>query len=96
MKLHRCRAPLPHGLPRNIDYNANYKERWRCRLGAHYPTRLHSRDAAYPNFGSDSEDDGSVLCGALVSGPYAPANISVDGPVPGARPRWYPYLGPVR
>lgn len=81
---------------RGMANTTNRKIWWLSRLGMHFPTRLHSRDAAYPNFGSDAEDDGSVLCGALVSGPYAPANISVDGPVPGVRPRWYPQLGTLR
>lgn len=52
-----------------------------CSFGNHYPDRLHSRDAAYPNFGDNSEKDGNVLCGAMVSGPYAPEGE--DGPVPG-------------
>lgn len=42
-----------------------------CRLGNHYPTKVHSRDAAYPNFEKNKLKDGSVLCGALVSGPDA-------------------------
>jgi hypothetical protein len=42
----------------------------RCSLGQHYPTRLHSRDAAYPNFRDDTKPDGQTLCGAYVSGPF--------------------------
>lgn len=42
-----------------------------CRFGSYYPTRIHSRDASYPYFSNITELDGSTLCGALVSGPYA-------------------------
>ena len=40
-----------------------------CRLGKHYPTQLHSRDAAFPNWGTNL-DDGNILCGATATGPY--------------------------
>eukprot|EP00892_Ulva_mutabilis_P000083 jgi/Ulvmu1/10075/UM006_0022.1 len=49
-------------------------------IGNHYPTMLHSRDAAFPNFYSTSEPDPFPLCGALVSGPYAQTSEE-DGPV---------------
>jgi hypothetical protein len=43
-----------------------------CRIGKHYPTALHTRDAAYPNFrGAPGLLDANTLCGAQVSGPYA-------------------------
>lgn len=51
-----------------------------CRVGKHYPTRLHSRDASFPEFRTD-EPDPNLLCGALVSGPYAPGKGGDDGPV---------------
>lgn len=41
-----------------------------CRLGAHFPTKLHSRDAAFPNWGSPAADDGNTMCGAMATGPY--------------------------
>lgn len=42
-----------------------------CRLGKHYPTQIHSRDASsYPfDNGLNSEPDQNTICGALVSGP---------------------------
>ena len=50
-----------------------------CSMGANFPTRLHSRDVAYPNFASDTEFDTATLCGAIVSGPYAaPQNGPVE------------------
>jgi hypothetical protein len=53
-----------------------------CRVGSRYPTRIHSRDAGYPNFVTESKPDGSTLCGGIVSGPY-PVGLapSQDGPV---------------
>lgn len=48
-------------------------------MGSHYPTRLHSRDAAYPNFDEEYLPDGNLLCGALVAGPYAHGSSGVDG-----------------
>ena len=51
-----------------------------CRVGSHYPKHLHSRDASYPEFRTE-EPDPSLLCGALVSGPYAPGKFGDDGPV---------------
>ena len=50
-----------------------------CRLGAHYPTRLHSRDAAYPYFDDPVTPDGNLLCGAMVGGPYAHGSSGVSG-----------------
>lgn len=68
------------------------------RVGKHYPTHLHSRDASYPEFRTD-EPDPSLLCGALVSGPYAPGKTGEDGPVvKGAAPSlilgsWWSFSG---
>ena len=50
-------------------------------MGSHYPTRIHSRDAGYPNFVTVAKPDGSTLCGGLVSGPYS-RDSEDDGPVP--------------
>jgi hypothetical protein len=51
---------------------------WPCRLGKHYPTRVHSRDSAYPNWANINALDGNTLCGALVSGPFTSAPGSTD------------------
>lgn len=54
-------------------------------MGNYYPKHLHSRDAAYPGFMTENPDP-NMLCGAVVSGPYAPTALNgpdaVDGPVP--------------
>jgi hypothetical protein len=42
-----------------------------CRIGKHWPTEMHTRDAGYPNFRTDNLTDANTLCGAQVSGPYA-------------------------
>eukprot|EP00892_Ulva_mutabilis_P000072 jgi/Ulvmu1/10065/UM006_0012.1 len=47
-------------------------------MGTHFPTKLHSRDVAYPNFRSSDIEDTATLCGAIVSGPYA---ATANGPV---------------
>ena len=41
-------------------------------MGPNYPTRLHSRDSAYPNFDLTvlGEPDGNLMCGAMAPGPY--------------------------
>jgi len=52
----------------------------RFRIGKHWPTMLHSRDAAFPFFYSETDPDPYPLCGALVSGPYAQTSDD-DGPV---------------
>jgi Glycosyl hydrolase family 9 len=49
-----------------------------CRLGKSFPTHVHDRDAASPNWGTASAD-GSTICGAVVSGAWAlPANTPTD------------------
>jgi hypothetical protein len=50
---------------------------WPCRLGKHYPTHVHSRDSAYPNF-STTQPDANTLCGALVSGAFTKPPGSTD------------------
>lgn len=47
-----------------------------CRLGAHYPLRSHSRDAALSAFTSDTAVDPNTLCGAVVSGPFAEEGVT--------------------
>eukprot|EP00892_Ulva_mutabilis_P000071 jgi/Ulvmu1/10064/UM006_0011.1 len=49
-------------------------------IGRYFPTKVHSRDAAYPYFYNDREENTGMLCGGLVSGPYA-RNSPTDGPV---------------
>lgn len=44
-----------------------------CRLGGNFPRRPHSRDAAYPIWSSASRANPHTLCGAVISGPWAPA-----------------------
>ena len=51
-----------------------------CRMGRYYPTQAHSRDAGYPYFYDTEKDNPGLLCGGLVSGPYA-RNAPTDGPV---------------
>jgi Glycosyl hydrolase family 9 len=51
-----------------------------CRLGNHFPTHIHSRDAATPNWGTPNPD-GNTFCGAIVSGPCAnpgPTDLFTD------------------
>lgn len=52
----------------------------RCRLGASYPTRLHSRDAAASAWGTATQSDVNTICGAIVSGPW----VDPDAPPAGA------------
>lgn len=51
----------------------------RCRIGKNWPTKLHSRDSAFPNFDNNVGKDRFPYCGAIVSGPYPPTTM--DGPV---------------
>jgi N-acetylglucosamine-6-phosphate deacetylase len=53
------------------------------RLGANYPTRLHSRDAAINSWGSATAADVNTICGAIVSGPW------VDPAAKGTKPEEY-------
>jgi hypothetical protein len=48
-----------------------------CRLGNHYPLRVHSRDSAFPNWNT-ALPDGNTLCGAVVSGPFVKPPNSTD------------------
>ena len=43
-------------------------------MGRNFPTKVHSRDVAYPYFNSNEEEDTATLCGAIVSGPFAATN----------------------
>eukprot|EP00892_Ulva_mutabilis_P000073 jgi/Ulvmu1/10066/UM006_0013.1 len=47
-------------------------------MGRYVPTKLHSRDAAFPFFATVDVDDPATLCGAIVSGPFAAVE---NGPV---------------
>eukprot|EP00892_Ulva_mutabilis_P000079 jgi/Ulvmu1/10071/UM006_0018.1 len=48
-------------------------------MGDDYPTKLHNRDVAWPNFWNNDGPDVAPLCGGLVSGPYENFD-RVDGP----------------
>ena len=55
----------------NRVLSGGFESTFTCRIGKHWPTEMHARDPAYPNFRDALKPDANTLCGAQVSGPYA-------------------------
>ena len=74
----RASEPFPGGCCEVHELNTNHS--YACRMGRYFPTKLHSRDTAHPNFRNASMEDTGTLCGAIVSGPFD-NTAGIGGPV---------------